>query len=155
MRFRNFPFVFLLLMAVRLAVGQEDGARLPDGKGKEAVAKLCVGCHELDTATSSLHTRIGWKQTVDDMMARGAEGSAEDLQAVVEYLTKYFGRLNVNTASAQELQTSLSLSETESKAIVAYREQHGKLKDFEQLKQVPGVSAEKLQAKRSRIAFSL
>ncbi len=119
------------------------------------VAKLCVGCHELDTATSSLHTKIGWKQTVDDMMARGAEGSAEDVQAVVEYLTNYFGKINVNTASAQELQASLGLSQTESKAIVTYREQNGKVKDFEQLKQVPGVSAEKLQAKRSRIAFSL
>jgi competence protein ComEA len=142
-------------MAVPLAISQEGGVQLPDGKGKDAVQKLCVGCHELDAVTGSLRTRIGWKQNVDDMIARGAEGSDEDMAAVVEYLTKFFGKVNVNTASAKELETSLGLSETESKAIVAYREQNGKLKDFEQLKKVPGVSAEKLQAKRSRIAFSL
>jgi competence protein ComEA len=155
MRFRSRPFVFLLLVAVPLAVGQEGGARLPDGKGKDAVAKLCVGCHELDAVTASLRTRIGWKQNVDDMIARGAEGSDEDMEAVVDYLTKFFGKINVNTASPKELETSLGLSEIESKSIVAYREQNGKLKDFEQLKKVPGVSAEKLQSKRSRIAFSL
>jgi competence protein ComEA len=155
MRFRNGPFLFLLLVAAPLAVGQEGGAQLPDGKGKDALKKICVGCHELDVVTASLHTKIGWQQNVDDMIARGAEGSDDDMEAVVEYLTKFFGKINVNTATVQELETSLGLSETESKAIVAYREQNGKLKDFEQLKKVPGVSPEKLQAKRSRIAFSL
>jgi len=145
----------LLFAAVPLAVGQEGGAQLPDGKGKDAVTKICVGCHELDAVTASFRTRIGWKQNVDDMIARGADGSDEDMQAVVDYLTKFFGKINVNTASSRELQTSLGLSETESKAIVDYRDQNGKLKDFEQLKKVPGVSAEKLQAKRSRIAFTL
>jgi competence protein ComEA len=155
MPFRNRPFVFLLLVAAPLAVGQEGRAQLPDGKGKDAVKKICVGCHELDAVIGSLRTRIGWQQNVDDMTARGAEGSDEDMQAIVEYLTKFFGKINVNTASVQELETSLGLSEGESKAIVVYRGQNGKLKDFEQLKKVPGVSAEKLQAKRSRIAFSL
>ena len=155
MRFRNRSFLFLLLVAAPLAVGQEGGAQLPDGKGKDAVKKICVGCHELDVVTASLRTKIGWQQNVDDMIARGAEGSDDDMEAVVEYLTKFFGKINVNTATVQELETSLGLSETESKAIVAYREQNGKLKDFEQLKKVPGVSPEKLQAKRSRIAFSL
>jgi competence ComEA-like helix-hairpin-helix protein len=47
------------------------------------------------------------------------------------------------------------LAEKEAHAIVAYRDQNGKIKDFEQLKSVPGVSAEKLQEKRSLIAFTL
>ena len=146
----RFYFVFFLLAATPTVCGQ-----LPDGKGKDAVRKICARCHELETVTSTLHTKIGWERIVDDMISRGAEGSDADMEAVVEYLTTYFGKINVNTASAEDLETSLGFSGKEAQAIVAYREQNGNFKDFEQLKNVPGVSEEKLQAKRSRIAFSL
>jgi competence protein ComEA len=74
---------------------------------------------------------------------------------VVAYLTKFYGKVNVNTASQQQLQEVLGLTLKEAQAIVAYRDQNGKIKDFEQLKSVPGLSAEKLQEKRSLIAFTL
>jgi competence protein ComEA len=61
----------------------------------------------------------------------------------------------VNTATVEELERVLELSEKEARAIVSYREQSIKIKDFEELKKVPGVSAERLQAKRGLIAFSL
>ena len=147
-------FALLLLAAGPPARGQEGPGQLPDGKGKDAVKKVCSACHELATVVASRRTRTGWEQNVDDMISRGAEGSDEEMEAVVEYLTTFFGKINVNTASVQDL-TPLGLSENEAQAIVAYRDQNGKFKDFEQLKKVPGVSAEKLQANRNRIAFSL
>jgi competence protein ComEA len=146
----KFYSVFFLLAAALTVSGQ-----LPDGKGKEAVQKICASCHELEAVTSTLRTRIGWQRNVDDMISRGAEGSGSDMEAVVAYLTTYFGKINVNTASAKDMETSLGFSGKEAQAIVAYREQNGNFKNFEQLKNVPGVSGEKLQAKRSRIAFSL
>jgi competence ComEA-like helix-hairpin-helix protein len=76
------------------------------------------------------------------------------MAAVVAYLTRYFGKVNVNTATVQELEKTLELSGKEAQAIAAYRERNS-IKDFEELKKIPGVSAEKLQAKRSLIAFSL
>jgi competence ComEA-like helix-hairpin-helix protein len=119
------------------------------------VQKICTGCHDIGTVTGSRRTKIGWQQNVEDMVGRGAEGSEADLQAVVEYLTAHFGKLNVNKASEKEMQSFLGLSESEAQAIVSYREQNGSIKDFEQLTKVPGLSAEKLQTKRSLIAFSL
>ena len=144
----------LLLLAAPPAGAQENSGQLPDGKGKQALQKVCSGCHELETVTGSLRTRIGWQQSVDDMIARGAEGSDSEIAAVVEYLTAFFGKINVNTASAKELETSLGLSPKEAEAIVGYREKNGSFKSFEQLKTVPGVSGEKLQGKRNRIAFT-
>jgi competence protein ComEA len=61
----------------------------------------------------------------------------------------------VNTAAAAELESALGLSGTEAQAIVSYRRQNGNYKDFEQLTRTPGVDAQKLQAKRNQIAFSL
>ena len=137
------------------AWGQDKQVLLPDGPGKEAVKKVCTGCHEIEAVIAARRTRIGWERNVDDMIARGAEGSDEEMAAVVEYLTANFGKVNVNTATAAALEKSLGLSASEAKAIVAYRERNSKIKDFEELTKVPGVSAEKLQAKRGLIAFSL
>jgi len=149
MRFPN------LLSAAVLAGGLLSGQeKLPDGPGKETVQKACATCHEIEAVVASRRTRIGWQLSVDDMVSRGAEGSEEELAAVVEYLTKNFGKVNVNTASAEELEKTLSLSAKEAQAILAYREKSGKIKDFEELKKIPGVNADQLQAKRGLIAFS-
>jgi competence protein ComEA len=129
--------------------------QLPDAPGKGAVTKICTTCHEIESVTSSRRTKIGWQQSVDDMIGRGAEGSDAEMTAVVEYLATYFGKVNVNTASAAEIEKTVGLSAKEAEAIAIYRERNGKIKDFEELKRVPGVRAEELQAKRGLIAFSL
>jgi competence protein ComEA len=144
-----------LLVYGASAQAQEPSSGLPDGAGREALKKICGTCHEVETVVASRRTRIGWERSVDDMVTRGAEGSDEDMAAVVRYLTAYFGKVNVNTAAAAEIEKSLGFSAQEAQAIVAYREKNGKIKDFEELNKVPGVSAEKLQAKRGLIAFSL
>ena len=146
------PNFILILILLPVATAQE---KLPDGAARATVLKICGGCHEIGTAISSRRTKIGWQRSVDDMITRGAEGSDDDMEAVIDYLTTNFGKINVNTAAAKDLETMLDLSAKESQAIVAYRDQNGKIKDFEQLKKVPGVSAEKVTEKRSRIAFSL
>jgi competence protein ComEA len=148
-------FVFCVLVSPAVAAGQEKQGLLPDAPGKEVVQKICATCHEAESVIGSRRTKAGWQQIVDDMTARGAEGSDEEMAVVVEYLATNFGKVNVNTAPAEELEKSLGLSAREAQAIVRYREQNGKIKDFEELKKVPGVSAEKLQAKRGLIAFSL
>jgi competence ComEA-like helix-hairpin-helix protein len=142
-------------MASALAGGQEKAGDPSEAKGKATLEKVCVGCHELDVVTATRRTKIGWQQNVEDMISRGAEGSDQEMAEVVAYLTKFYGKVNVNTASQQQLQEVLGLTLKEAQAIVAYRDQNGKIKDFEQLKSVPGLSAEKLQGKRSLIAFTL
>jgi competence ComEA-like helix-hairpin-helix protein len=146
----------LAALAFGVLVGaQEKQSALPDGAGKDVVQKLCSSCHEVEAVIGSRRTRIGWERNVDDMISRGAEGSDEDMSLVVEYLTRYFGKLNVNTATTADMEKSLNLSAKEAQAIAEYRERNGKIKDFEELKKVPGVSAEKLLSKRGLIAFTL
>jgi competence protein ComEA len=148
-------FAFCVLLGAESTRCQEKQPQLPDSPGREVLRKICADCHEIESVIASRRTRIGWQQTTEDMMARGAEGSDEEMAAVIEYLATYFGKVNLNTASAAELQKSLGLSAKEAQAIAAYREQNSTIKNFEELKKIPGVSAEKLQAKRGLIAFSL
>jgi competence ComEA-like helix-hairpin-helix protein len=127
---------------------------LPAGPGREAVKKVCSDCHEIETVISSRRTKAGWQQITDDMVSRGAEGTDEEMAAVVQYLTTWFGKVNVNTASVADLQKLLDLSEKQARAIAAYRDHNGKIKNFDELEKVPGVDPEKLRMKRSLIAFS-
>jgi competence protein ComEA len=132
----------------------EYQTQLPDAPGKASVEKICATCHEITEVIARRRTKIDWQQVVEDMVSRGAEGSEDDLAAVVSYLSSQFGKINVNAASVDEIQKSLGVSEKDARAIVAYREKNGKIQDFEQLLRVPGINVEKLREKRSFIAFA-
>ena len=102
------------------------------------------------------------------MVSRGAEGSDEEIETVVEYLSKNFGLdspppaasektspqpIHVNQATASELSAALGLTADEAGAIVAYREQNGKFKEWRDLVKVPGVDASKIEANKERLVF--
>jgi competence ComEA-like helix-hairpin-helix protein len=157
---RFYPWKYILGMAVAMpafigiVAAQEKKSNLPDGPGKDSLERVCSSCHELESVTAARRTKAGWQRTIDDMVDRGAEGSDEDMAAILSYLTTFYGRVNVNAATAQELEKSLDLSAKEAQAIVAYREHNGKIKNLDELKNIPGVDADKLQAKRASIAFA-
>jgi competence protein ComEA len=125
---------------------------LPDGPGKAEVLKLCRDCHDLDTVTMENRTKDGWKKTVAKMGERGAEGTDEQFEAVIQYLTKNFGRINVNTATAEEIVAGIGFSAKEADAIVGYRDKNGVYKDWTDLKKVDGLDAAKVDAKKNHIA---
>jgi competence protein ComEA len=149
MFFRSAALIFVVAAA---GLAQTE---LPDAPAKETVKRICANCHEMETVIASRRTKIGWERITEDMVSRGAMGSDDEMAAVIDYLTANFGKLNVNTASAAEIAKTLGFTEKEAAAIVAWREQNGKFKTFEDLQKVPGVSAEKLKEKRASIAFSL
>jgi len=133
-------------------------AALPDGPGKEQLVKICGQCHEPQRAASIRLTRDGWEATIGDMIARGAKGSDEDFQAILDYLSKnYLGEaarpLNVNTATSVELESVLLLLRKEAAAVIAYREKNGLFKSVDDLKKVPGIDAKKIETQKDRLYF--
>jgi competence protein ComEA len=140
------------LAAVILSASSQDG--LPEGKGKDVVLRMCSNCHGLDRMTGVQYPRKQWTYVVDDMVSRGAEGSEEDADAVIGYLTRNFGKpLNINTSSAKEIENGLSFSAAESELVVRYRADNGAFKTFEDLKKVAGLNAELLDEQKKNIQF--
>jgi len=142
----------VILFASPLSLAAQ--AELPEGAGRDTVKKICGNCHEIESVISSRHTKIGWQQVTDDMISRGADGSESEMAAVVAYLTTWFGKINVNTAPAEDLERMLGLSDKEARAILSYREHNGTIKSFDELEKVPGLGPDKLKGKRNLIAFS-
>jgi competence protein ComEA len=147
------PLLILILTIVPTTRGTVYQQELPDGEGKELFVNKCGQCHGLDYATTNRRTRSGWDGIIREMVEMGAVLSEEDKTAIVGYLSKAFGKINVNTAPADQIESFLGLSSNDAKAIVSYRTEHGEFKTVDDLKQVPGIDVKVLEEKKGWIAF--
>jgi competence protein ComEA len=126
---------------------------LPEAPAKKTVEDVCGGCHDVDTAIGERHDKAGWQAVIATMVNRGARASDQQFDAIIDYLAKYFGVVNVNKAAAKEIEDGLGISTEQSAAIVRYRGANGEFKDLEGLKKVPGLDAKLLEDRKDRITF--
>ncbi len=145
-----------VLLSVVCGVGTAAvlfGQQPPADADRANFERLCGTCHEPERSTSSRRTRDQWIQTVNQMVARGAQGTDDELMAAVEYLTREHGRVNINLASAEDIALVLGLTPAEGAAIVQYRREHGTFEDIAAVERVPGIDARKVAARREAIVF--
>jgi competence ComEA-like helix-hairpin-helix protein len=144
------------------AVGSSDAMRaaqdvLPDAPGKEITVKVCAGCHAAETVASVRHTPEGWRDVIAKMVAAGAEGTEQELETVLQYLSAQFPAeaqktLNLNTATAIELESVAGLLRKEAAALIAHRGKNGPCKKLEDLRKVAGLDYKKIEARKEQLA---
>jgi competence protein ComEA len=101
--------------------------------------------------------REGWEAEITKMAGLGASASDEEFTEILDYVTKNFppvtAKVNVNKASASELEAQLGLTDSQAEAIVAYRTKNGDFKTLDDLMKVPGFAAAEVNARKNRISF--
>ncbi len=145
----------LLILVLAVSASAQT---LPDGPGKAETERLCKQCHEIARAISPRLDRGGWEKSMTKMTAFGMKATDQEYALVVDYLVKNFPaedvpRVNVNTATAIQMESGLSLKRSQASAVLAWRKEHGNFKSFEDLLKVPGLDAAKLEEKKDRIAY--
>ena len=130
--------------------------QLPDAPGKDETVRLCGTCHEPQRAAAVRLTREGWQDTIAKMVALGAKGSDEEFAKVLDYLAEHFKGeavrpLNLNTATAVELESIGGMLRKESAAWIAHRKASGPCKSLDDLKKIPGVPFKKIDDRRDRL----
>ena len=124
--------------------------------------KVCTQCHDIESIPRLRYSREDWSNLVYSMKDMGADATGPELEQIVDYLAKNFGKggataaakkVNVNSASAKEIETGLGVSTKDSEAIVAYRVKNGNFKDVDGVLKVDGVDAAKIQAAKDNIDF--
>jgi len=126
---------------------------LPEGPGKAVFERMCTQCHGIEGVVRARMTKDRWTSTVDDMVSRGAKGTDEEVETVINYLSSNFGRkVNVNKATASDL-TGLGLTPDEAQAVIKYRIEKGSVKDLDDLSKVPGVTAAKISNLKGQVEF--
>lgn len=146
------------LAAAALVCAGAAFAQIPDGAGKAEVMKVCTQCHEVERSISLRQDRAGWQGTIDKMAGMGMKASDSDVQAVLNYLSTNFAadevaKINVNTATAIQFESGLSLRRSQAAAIIEYRTKNGNFKSIDDLLKVPGIDKEKVTAKKDRLTF--
>jgi hypothetical protein len=85
---------FPLLGFAQLPLGRAQEAKgtpLPEGQGKAALQRICSGCHPPGIVARRHETKERWAQIVTDMVNKGANGSDDEFNDVIEYLAAHFG----------------------------------------------------------------
>ena len=142
-----------LLAPALLAAFALQAQDLPAGKGKDILENNCSECHGADSVTALHQSRSGWAGLVDDMIAKGAQLTPDQITTVVDYLTANFGPpINVNKASAKDLVDGLGLTQGDADIVVKYRTDHGDFKTMTDLYKT-GLDKAKLDAKKAQISF--
>jgi competence protein ComEA len=154
-RVQSWAFLAGLLASVPSAKGQ---SKLPAGPGKDSFVAVCGACHSPEIVLDLKKSRDGWSTTIDDMVEKGASGTDHQMQDILDYLSKNFGKstapeIDINTASKEQLQQVLGVSPKDAEAITHYRDEHGKFKSWDDLKKVSEIDLSKLLAKKDDITF--
>jgi competence ComEA-like helix-hairpin-helix protein len=143
----TFVLAGVAAMTARQASDDDDAA------AAAVFTKTCVKCHTADRITGQRRTRAQWSEVEDTMVAKGAAASDDDLDTVLDYLVRRYGRVNVNKSAADDVRVVLHLSGHDADAVVAYRKANGPFADFEALAKVPGIDGDQLARMRDAIEF--
>ena len=133
-------------------------ATLPDAPARETVIRVCGQCHEPQRPASLRLTREGWEGVVQKMKGLGASAFATDadLAQVTDYLAENFKGeaarpINLNSASAIDLEAVAGLLRKEAAVWIAYRVKTP-CKTLDDLKKVDGLPFDKIDQRRDRLS---
>lgn len=94
--------ILVLPVGLLAACGKSEGGQAPaeeekpaappsSADGEALVQGRCTACHGLERVTGTQKEREGWEQTVERMIAKGAELDESEKAAVIEYLAETYG----------------------------------------------------------------
>ena len=128
-------------------------SRFPAGPGRDALFKVCGSCHGPESVLGQLKTGEEWRKTLDEMASNGAQGSDEEWDQILAYLVKHYSLIFVNKAAARDLASTLDVDPAVAEAIVRRRDERGAYKSIDELKQLPGIAAAAIDARKDRLIF--
>lgn len=80
----------MALLCATTSRGQPS-PELPDGTARDLVARACSQCHSIDIVLRARLSRGQWEVRIDEMIARGAKLTDDDIDVIADYLASHFG----------------------------------------------------------------
>ena len=139
-----------LTLSIVVAAGQD---RFVDGPGKPEIVKACSGCHDAEIVLAALKTPAEWSETLESMAQQGAEATPDEWRLIERYIDTNFALIQINKASADDLQRTMDVTAEVAAAIVDRRRDNGAFKSIDEVKKVAGVDAAKVDARKNRFVF--
>ena len=122
--------------------------------GEQTMEKVCnTACHNLEKVFTVRRTGRDWGDVMVNMAGRGTQATDEQFAIVRRYLTRYFGSVSVNAATAEELSAVMGFSAKDAQAIVEHRKVHGRFADVDALLKVAGIDKTKIEEQPEALRF--
>jgi len=133
------------------AIGQPGATEATSPQA--AAVKICSGCHTMQIVMDTPKDYDAWHDTVQAMINRGAQGTPDEFDLVMDFLFQNMTTIDVNHADPEALMTVLHASQASADAIIARRTSRP-FKDLADLESsVPGLDKTALDAKKRMIFF--
>jgi competence protein ComEA len=78
-----------------MAGGAES--KLPEGPGKATMQKICSGCHSPEIVVGRHESKDSWERIVGDMADKGANGTDDEFNQIIDYLAANFSNKSAQT----------------------------------------------------------
>ena len=120
---------------------------------QSAAVKICAACHGMEMVTDTPRDYDAWHDTVQKMIDRGARGTPDEFDLVMDFLFQNVTPIDVNHADRDTLMAILHTSQPVADAIIARRAARP-FKDLAELEgAVPGLDKAVLEGKKRMIFF--
>ena len=144
---------WLLLLAVPSPPARAQQAAAEATTPEAAAVKICSACHGMQMVMDTPRDYDTWHDTVQKMIDRGARGTPEEFDLVMDFLFQNMTPVDVNHADAETLMAILHAPQSSVDAIVARRRSRS-FKDLNDLESaVPGLDRALLESKKRMIFF--
>ena len=135
------------------SAAQQPAASAESDPAHELFIQTCNRCHDAARITALRRTKTEWEEVINKMIERGATGSEEDFVTVFGYLRRHYGKVFINSATSDEITTTLRLSSKDADAVIAFRKANGSFQDFDAVKKVPDIDVKTLEEHKDAVAF--
>ena len=133
------------------AFGQ--GAATEATTPESAAVKICSSCHGMLMVTDTQRDYDTWHDTVQKMIDRGARGTPDEFDLVMDFLFQNVTPIDVNHADQESLMAILHTSQQTAEAIISRRASRP-FKDLADLeKAAPSLDKTLLEGKKRMIFF--
>jgi competence protein ComEA len=143
-----------------LAAGFPLAARAADAEGGRSLAQeyhslqmVCTECHVLELVRDTPRSYDAWHETVQEMVDRGATGTDQQFEDIMDYLHRTLTTIDVNNADTDELEIVLGVSDKVAHAIIQRRAQR-RFTGLADLETIRGTNRVALKAKARLIYFN-
>ena len=118
-----------------------------------AAVKVCSGCHTMQLVMDTPRDYDAWHDTIQSMIDRGAQGTPDEFDLVMQFLFENMTTVDINHADQQTLATVLHTLPATADSIIA-RRNIKPFKDLSELEDViSGLDRKLLESKKRMIFF--
>jgi competence protein ComEA len=145
----------LLSLALLMTMARAGDTSPPSAdlaREAKSLQAVCGKCHNLQIVTDTPRSLDDWRDTMQKMVDRGASGTDDQFDDILDYLHRTETTIDVNSADATELATVLNASDATVKLIVERRNAK-KFTGLADLKEVSGIDAATLESKSKLLYF--